>query len=173
MKYLSILLVATTLGAAALGCKWGFGSNADASNNSSNANRASTNNNSSYDDDYASNSNSYSGSNSSRDMTPTSMDISEMTSGNGDEDMVGRMVTVTGGVLEDIQSTTLRIRGAYGGSAFYCYGEFSDYMSMSDRVRSLAASGKAPKATVKGIYKVASTGTGGALSPCVLSDIQK
>jgi hypothetical protein len=101
------------------------------------------------------------------------MDIAEMVSGSGDEEMVGRMVTVTGGVLENIDSTTLRIRGAYGGQAFYCYGDFTDYLSMSDRVRSLSQSGKSPKATVKGVYKISSTGTGGELSPCVLSDIQK
>ncbi|MBV9242013.1 MAG: hypothetical protein JO314_08390 [Acidobacteria bacterium] len=173
MKYLSILLVAGVLGLTAIGCKWSFGSNVDASNNSSNTNRSSTNRNSDDDNyDYPRNSSS-SGSNSSSDMTPISMDVSEMVSGSGDQDKVGRMVTVTGGVLENIDSDKLRIRGEYGGAAFYCYGDFSDYMSMADRVRALSQGGRSPKATVKGMYKIASIGTGGELNPCVLSDIQK
>lgn len=80
---------------------------------------------------------------------------------------------MTGGVLEEIRSDSLLIRGQYGGSAFYCYGDFTEYMSMADKVKSLGYSGKSPKVTVKGVYKIASVGTGGELNPCVLSDIQK
>jgi len=171
MRYPSILLVAAVLAIAALGCKWSLGSNADSSYNSNNTNHSNANRNSN-DDDYSSNSTSYS-SNSAKDMTPTTIDISEMTSGSGDKDLEGRMVTVTGGVLENIDSDKLRIRGEYGGYAFYCYGSFTDYLSMADRVRSLSQSGRPPKATVKGLYKISSTGNGGELSPCVLTDIQK
>jgi len=174
MRYLSIFFVATVLLAVVLGCNWSFGSNSNSTSNanSSNGNRSSAYSNS--NDDYAYGSPAPdSNSDSARNMTPTTMDISEMTSGSGDKEMEGRMVTVTGGVLEHIDSTTLRIRGAYGGYAFYCYGDFSDYVSMASRVDSLSQSGHAPKATVKGVYKVSSTGNGGELSPCVLSDIQK
>ena len=176
MRYLSMLFVASIMFAVVLGCKWDFGMGMDpnwnANKNSNSSNRSNTDRNG--NDDY----NDYKSapspdSNSAQDMTPTTMDIDEMVSGSGDKDMVGRMVTVTGGVLEHIDSTTLRIRGAYGGAAFYCYGDFADYMSMASRVDSLSQSGHAPKATVKGIYKVASVGNGGELSPCVLSDIQK
>ena len=173
MRYLTILLVATVLAAAALGCKWSFGSNADVSTNSNNSNRSPSNNRNSDDDDndYSSNSNS-SSSNSAKDLTPKSIDVSEMTSGS-DKELEGRLVTVTGGVLESIDSDKLMIRGQYGGAAFYCYGSFTDYLSMADRVRSLSQSGRAPKATVKGMYKASTVGTGGELDPCVLTDIQR
>ena len=161
-------LAVGVLVAAALGCNWNFGTNSNSSTNSNASNTANTNRNSS--DDFTSSSPTP---DPNRDMTPLDMTVSEMVEGSGDTDKEGRRVTVTGGVLENLDSNALRIRAPYGGAAFYCYGDFIDYMSMSEKVRSLAQSGRSPKVTVKGIYKVASVGTGGELSPCVLSDIEK
>lgn len=168
MRSLTIPLIAVVLAASAMACKWSFGSNAETSNTSNASNRSSSNANT--DDDYTSSSPTP---DPDRDMTPLTMSVSDMVEGSGDEDKVGRMVTVTGGVLENLESDALRIRGSYGGYAFYCYGDFDDYMSMSDRVKSLAASGRSPKVTVKGVYKIATVGSGGELNPCVLSDIEK
>ena len=170
MRSFTILFVAIVLAASAVGCKWSFGSNTEVSNSSSNSNRSRTNSNSS-DDDYASSSPTP---DPDRDMTPLSLSVSDMVEGSGDEENVGRMATVTGGVLENISSDQLRIRGPYNvGAAFYCKGDFSEYMSMASKVESLSQSGKSPKVTVKGIYKIATTGSGGELNPCVLSDIEK
>ncbi|HEV7700027.1 MAG TPA: hypothetical protein VGO43_07345 [Pyrinomonadaceae bacterium] len=168
MKYSSILLVAILLLALVLGCKWGFGGNTETANNSNNTNRSSSNRDD--DDDLASSSPTP---DANRDITPQTLSVSDMVEGSGDEDKVGRMTTVSGGVLEKLESDSLLIRAPYGGAAFYCYGDFDEYMSTSERVRSLAASGRSPKVTVKGVYKIASVGTGGELNPCVLSDIEK
>lgn len=172
MRYRSIVLIAVVLIATAVGCKWNFGSESGASNNSNanNSNRSSANANTNTDDEDTSSSPTP---DPDRDMSPTTMTVSEMVEGSGDKDMVGRMVTVSDGVLENIDSDKLRIRGAYGGAAFYCNGEFSDYMKMADRVRELSQSGRSPKVTVKGLYDIATVGSGGELSPCVLTDIEK
>jgi hypothetical protein len=106
------------------------------------------------------------------DTTPLTMTAFDMVNGDGEKDKEGRMVTVTGGQLDKISYDSLLIRTP-GGAAFYCYGDFSDYTKMADRIESLSAQGKAPGATVKGIYKVATVGTGGELNPCVLTDLVK
>lgn len=127
------------------------------------------------------NSNTTSASNSSetnsnsdvaKDMTPLDLSPADMAYGEGDKEKVGRMVTVKGGLLEKVSYNSLLIRDP-GGRAFTCNGDFSEYTKMADKVESLAAQGKAPKATVKGVYKIASVGTGGELSPCVLADLEK
>jgi pectate lyase len=105
-----------------------------------------------------------------KDTTPLNMNVSDMIV-TVDSEKVGRMVTVTGGQLDKISYNSLLIREP-GGRAFYCYGDFGDYTKMSAKIDSLSSQGRAPGATVKGIYKVASIGTGGELSPCVLTDLK-
>lgn len=168
MRSFTTLFAAAVLIAVALGCNWSAGTNTNSNSNANASNTANRNSNSS--DDYTSSSPTP---DLARDTTPLSLTVSDMVEGSGESEYVGRLTTVSDGVLENIDSDKLRIRGAYGGSAFYCYGDFTDYMSMADKVKSLSYSGKSPKVTVKGMYKIATIGSGGELNPCVLSNIEK
>ena len=106
-----------------------------------------------------------------KDMTPLTMTVSDFI-GSYDASKEGRMVTVTGGLLENIAYNALRIRNGSSGYAFYCNGSFSDYTKMSPQIDSLSQQGKSPRATVKGIYKKG-VGSGADLESCILTDLEK
>lgn len=163
---MKLLVMITFLTAVLTGCGGASGGNTAANNsNSKNANTANVSNSSS-------SSETNTNADASRDMTPLALNVSDMVEGSGESQNVGRMATVTGGVLDKISYDSLLIRQP-GGRAFYCYGDFGDYTSMASKIESLSAQGKAPRATVKGIYKIASVGSGGELSPCFLTDLDK
>ena len=105
-----------------------------------------------------------------KDMTPLTMSVSEMV-GSYDESKEGRMVTVTGGRLEEIKYNSLMIRDG-SSYAFYCNGSFSDYTKMAPQIDSLKTQGKSPVATVKGIYQKG-VGSGADLESCILTDLAK
>jgi ABC-type Fe3+-hydroxamate transport system substrate-binding protein len=105
-----------------------------------------------------------------KDTTPLTMTVSDIV-GNYDESKDGRMVTVTGGLLEEMKRDSLLIRNG-ASSAFYCYGDFSQYMDGAPKIDSLRQQQKSPVATVKGIYKKGN-GYGADLGPCVLMDLGK
>lgn len=166
MKTTMILIVAIAFSTMFIaGCNFslGNGSNASNSNNSNKAANASNSSNSSSEtnkDNVADN----------KDKPPVTMSISEFLSSN-DKDNEGRMVTVTGGQLDEISSDSLLIRDG-PGYAFHCYGSFSEYMSTKTKIDSLREQHRSPGATVKGIYKMASYGSP-ELGPCVLVDLVK
>lgn len=89
-----------------------------------------------------------------------------------DEENEGRIVTVTGGQLEEISYSSLRIRDG-GGYAFTCNGSFSEYMSMKTTIDDLRYKNRSPTATVKGVYAKATYDNKATLNSCVLTDIQK
>ncbi len=105
-----------------------------------------------------------------KDLPPTSMDVAEFL-GSYNKENEGRIVTVTGGLLDQISYNSLLIRNG-ASYAFYCNGDFSSYMEMKTRIDDLRYKGKSPTATVKGIYGVDSNGSP-SLSGCVLTDIKK
>lgn len=103
-------------------------------------------------------------------LPPTSMDIYDFI-GVYDADNEGRIVTVTGGLLEEISYNSLLIRDG-SSFAFSCEGNFSEYMEMKTRIDDLRYKHKSPVATVKGIYSKDSSGKP-TLKSCVLTDIKK
>jgi hypothetical protein len=105
-----------------------------------------------------------------KDMSPLTMPVSDIVV-NYDPEKEGRTVTVTGGRLEKMERNSLLIRDG-AGPAFYCYGDFSDYMSGAPKIDQLQQQGKPPVATVKGTYKKGN-GSGADLGPCVLMDLGK
>lgn len=88
-----------------------------------------------------------------------------------------RILTVTDGKLWDIQSTEIRIGSSTGSSgSVICEGSFSEYMPYSSKIGELSRQGKAPGATVKGMYSRTESYSGSTkvyLSPCVLSNLEK
>jgi ABC-type Fe3+-hydroxamate transport system substrate-binding protein len=138
-----------------------------ASTNSSNSTSANSSNSSSSSSSSPESTNKNS---EPKDMTPLTMPVSDIV-GNYDESKDGRMVTVTGGLLEEMKRDSLLIRDGVN-SAFHCYGDFSQYMDGAAKIDSLRQQQKSPVATVKGIYKKG-TGYGAELGPCVLMDLGK
>ena len=99
--------------------------------------------------------------------------IGEVTSSSDEEKFKGRMLTVTGGKLMEIQSSDIKVeenRGDY----FYviCKGDFTKYTSMSGRVSELLKEGKQLKVEIKGIF-VDHNLTYATLEPCVISNLEK
>lgn len=105
-----------------------------------------------------------------KDLPPTSMYISDFLS-SYDQANEGRIVTVTGGNLDEISYTSLLIRDG-SGYAFHCNGSFSDYMDMKTTIDDLRAKHRSPQATVKGTY-AKGPGSSPDLSNCVLTDVKK
>lgn len=68
------------------------------------------------------------------------------------------------------RSSLLTRNGA--GYAFYCYGDFSEYMNGAAKIDSLRQESKSPVATVKGTYKKGN-GNGADLGPYVLLNLGK
>ena len=85
----------------------------------------------------------------------------------------GRTVTVTGGQLDTLTSSSLLIRDGSGGSAFYCYGSFSDYMSTATKIDSLRNEHRSPIAIVTGKYNSKGYASGPELQSCVITDLKK
>jgi hypothetical protein len=88
-----------------------------------------------------------------------------------------RMITITDGKLWDIQSNEIRIGSSTGSSgSIICEGSFSEYMPYSSKIGELSRQGKAPGASVKGMYSRIESNSGSPkvyLSPCVLSNLEK
>lgn len=88
-----------------------------------------------------------------------------------------RMITVTDGKLWEIGSTELRIGSSTGSSgSIVCVGSFSEYLPYSSKISELSQQGKAPGATVKGMYSRIESNSGNPkvyLDPCVLSNLEK
>ncbi|MBS1797238.1 MAG: hypothetical protein JSS81_25655 [Acidobacteria bacterium] len=91
----------------------------------------------------------------------------------------GRMLTVTGAELWEIQYSMLHIGakyGSYSSGYIICEGSFSEYQPYASKIADLRKAGKSPGATVKGTFsRVAVDGgyTQVHLSPCVLADLEK
>lgn len=91
----------------------------------------------------------------------------------------GRMMTVTGAELWEVQYSMLHIGakyGSYSSGYIICNGSFSDYMPYSSKVSDMRKAGKSPGATIKGEFSKVVVDSGYTqvhLSPCVLSNLEK
>lgn len=91
----------------------------------------------------------------------------------------GRMMTISGAELWEIQYSMLHIGpryGSYSSGYIICNGSFSDYMPYASKVSDMKRQGKALGATIKGQFSRVVRDSGYTqvhLSPCVLSDLEK
>jgi len=113
--------------------------------------------------------------NAKEDTTPLTVTISEVFNG-GEEKFKGRRLTVTNGLLMDIDLTQIRIKeSSWDSKVIVCHGSFTEYMELSRRVKQLADEGKPLKVEIKGVYIAGSTGVKPytEFEPCVISDLKK
>lgn len=104
-------------------------------------------------------------------LEPTTMAAYDLV-GSYQKENEGRIVTVTGGQLEEIGYSSLRI-GTISGS-FECGGDFAEYQSMKTRIDDLRYKHQSPTVTVKGIYTTSSySNDKPALRNCILTDLKR
>lgn len=115
------------------------------------------------------------------DTSPMTVSASELISGasSGADQYRGRMLTVTGAELWEIQYSMLHIGakyGSYSSGYIICKGSFSDYMPYASKISDMRRSGKSPGATIKGMFSQVVRDSGYTqihLDPCVLSNLEK
>lgn len=119
-----------------------------------------------------------------KDTSPVTISASGLideakSSSSGMEKYRGRMMTVTGAELWEIQYSMLHIGakyGSYSSGYIICSGSFSEYMPYSSKISDLKRQGKSPGATIKGTFSKVVMDAGYTqvhLDPCVLSDLEK
>ena len=116
------------------------------------------------------------------DTSPVTISASELVSeaqSGGLEKYNGRMMTITGAELWEIQYSMLHIGsrgGSYSSGYIICNGSFSEYMPYASKISDLRKQYKSPGATIKGTFSRVVRDSGYTqvhLSPCVLSNLEK
>lgn len=115
------------------------------------------------------------------DTSPMTLSADELISGasSGADQYRGRMLTVTGAELWEIQYSMLHIGakyGSYSSGYIICKGSFSDYMPYASKISDMKRAGKSPGATIKGVFSQVVRDSGYTqihLDPCVLSNLEK
>lgn len=119
-----------------------------------------------------------------KDTSPVNISASDLvseakSSSQGMEKYRGRLMTVTGAELWEIQYSMLHIGpkyGSYSSGYIICSGSFGDYTTYSTKISDLRRQGKSPGATIKGTFSKVVIDSGYTqvhLDPCVLSDLEK
>jgi len=149
---------------------WACGSSGGANS----ANLSKVNNSNSFAENKSSD-NSTESVDTKKDMTPMTATAAEVLS-SPSEKFKDRRLTITDGVLMEINSTSIRVQESSSGSDYIiCNGTFTEYLELSRRVKQLADEGKPLKVEIKGVYTGGSTGIKPytELEPCVINDLKK
>ena len=116
------------------------------------------------------------------DSSPVTISAGEIVSeaqSSGLEKYNGRMLTVTGAELWEIQYSMLHIGakgGSYASGYIICSGSFSEYMPYASKISDLRKQYKSPGATIRGTFSKVVHDSGYTqvhLSSCVLSNLEK